>query len=103
MLPRMVQRAAQLKKSVAAPSRLVPSVVAGSSRSSSSQPGLYSFEGIKPKVHETAYVAPTASVIGEVDLQKDTSVWFGATIRGDSGVPMVIGEGSNIQVFELNF
>jgi carbonic anhydrase/acetyltransferase-like protein (isoleucine patch superfamily) len=51
---------------------------------------------MRPKVHPTAFVAPTAAVIGDVVLAENSSVWFGAILRGDSG-QIVIGEGSNIQ------
>lgn len=47
-------------------------------------------------VDENVYVAPTANVIGTVHLKKDSSVWFGATLRGDNDW-IVVGEGSNIQ------
>ena len=42
------------------------------------------------------FVAPNATVIGDVELAKDVSVWFNATIRGDNE-PIIIGEGSNVQ------
>lgn len=42
------------------------------------------------------YIAPNAVVIGDVQLSKDASVWFNATLRGDNE-PIVVGEGSNIQ------
>ena len=42
------------------------------------------------------FVAPNAIVIGDVELAKDVSVWFNATIRGDNE-PIIIGEGSNVQ------
>ncbi|MBI4337539.1 MAG: gamma carbonic anhydrase family protein [Chloroflexi bacterium] len=57
---------------------------------------LFSIDGKSPVVHETAYVAPTASVIGEVVLEANVSVWFGAVLRGDAGA-IRIGEGTNIQ------
>jgi carbonic anhydrase/acetyltransferase-like protein (isoleucine patch superfamily) len=47
-------------------------------------------------VHETAFIAPTAVLIGDVMVEANASVWFGAVLRGDSGQIMV-GEGSNIQ------
>jgi carbonic anhydrase/acetyltransferase-like protein (isoleucine patch superfamily) len=43
-----------------------------------------------------AWIAPTAAVIGNVRLEADASVWFGAVIRGDNE-PIVIGRGSNVQ------
>ena len=42
------------------------------------------------------WVAPNATVIGNVELQEETSVWFNAVLRGDNE-PIVIGCGSNIQ------
>jgi len=42
------------------------------------------------------YIAPNAVVIGDVQLSKDASIWFNATLRGDNE-PIVVGEGSNIQ------
>jgi carbonic anhydrase/acetyltransferase-like protein (isoleucine patch superfamily) len=42
------------------------------------------------------WIAPTASVIGNVILKKNASVWFGAVLRGDNE-PITIGENSNVQ------
>ncbi len=49
-----------------------------------------------PYIHETTYVADSASVIGRVTLSRDSSVWSQAVLRGDNE-PIVVGEGSNIQ------
>ncbi|GAA3556857.1 gamma carbonic anhydrase family protein [Amycolatopsis ultiminotia] len=57
---------------------------------------LFSFEGVSPTVHPDAWIAPTATLIGDVTVEKDASVWYGAVIRGDFG-PIVIREGANIQ------
>lgn len=54
------------------------------------------FDGHVPQIHETAYVAPGAVIIGQVTLEAEVSVWFNAVIRGDRE-PIVIGHGSNIQ------
>ncbi len=43
-----------------------------------------------------AWVAPNATVVGDVELGKDASVWYGAVLRGDCGA-IRIGAGSNIQ------
>ncbi len=57
----------------------------------------FELDGVSPTVvDETVWVAPTASVIGRVELAHQSSVWFGATIRGDND-PVFIGQGSNIQ------
>jgi carbonic anhydrase/acetyltransferase-like protein (isoleucine patch superfamily) len=42
------------------------------------------------------WIAPTATVLGNVTLKKNASIWFGAVLRGDND-PIVIGENSNIQ------
>ena len=42
------------------------------------------------------WVAPSASVIGDIILKKNASVWFGAVLRGDND-PIIVGENSNIQ------
>ncbi len=57
---------------------------------------LYSIDHHQPAVHPTAWVADSAQVIGRVVLNADTSVWFGAVLRGDSDV-LTIGRGTNIQ------
>ena len=49
----------------------------------------------KPRT-QGAYLAPNASVIGDVVLDADVNVWYGAVIRGDSGT-IHIGTGTNIQ------
>ena len=43
-----------------------------------------------------AYIAPTATVVGDVILEKDVSIWYGAVLRGDAGT-IRVGEGTNIQ------
>ncbi len=47
-------------------------------------------------VAASAYVAPGANVIGSIVLAEDSSVWFGATLRGDNET-ISIGSGSNVQ------
>ncbi|HUF12330.1 MAG TPA: gamma carbonic anhydrase family protein [Longimicrobiales bacterium] len=44
---------------------------------------IYSFNGRTPRVHESAFVAPTAVLIGDVEIGAESSVWFGAVLRGD--------------------
>ncbi|MFB6353035.1 MAG: gamma carbonic anhydrase family protein [Halobacteriales archaeon] len=57
---------------------------------------LQSLDGVAPTVHESAYVHPAATVVGDVTLEAETSVWPGAVLRGDDGT-IVVREGSNIQ------
>ncbi len=48
------------------------------------------------KIHPSVFVAETATVIGDVTIGKDASVWFGAVIRGDAD-KITVGEGTNVQ------
>lgn len=57
---------------------------------------LYSFEGVSPTVHPDAWIAPTATLIGDVTVEEGASVWYGAVIRADFG-RIVIRAGANIQ------
>jgi len=57
---------------------------------------LFSFEGKHPSVHPDAWVAPTASIIGDVTIEAGASVWYGAVLRGDFG-PIVVRAGANVQ------
>lgn len=54
------------------------------------------FNGAIPDVAETAFIAPTAVLIGKVAVGEEASVWFGSVLRGDME-PVRIGEKSNIQ------
>jgi carbonic anhydrase/acetyltransferase-like protein (isoleucine patch superfamily) len=49
-----------------------------------------------PVVASSAYVAPNATVVGKVVLAENSTVWFGATLRGDNET-IGIGAGSNVQ------
>jgi carbonic anhydrase/acetyltransferase-like protein (isoleucine patch superfamily) len=57
---------------------------------------LYAIGGKAPACHTTAWVAPSADVVGEVILAEGASVWFGAVLRGDN-TPIVVGARSNVQ------
>ena len=57
---------------------------------------LFSFEGKKPNVHPTAFIAPTAVLIGDVTIEARASVWYNAVLRGDLN-PIVVREGANVQ------
>lgn len=57
---------------------------------------LYQFQNNKPKKGEKVYVAPGAQIIGDVNLNDRSSVWYNAVIRGDID-QIIIGEESNIQ------
>lgn len=55
-----------------------------------------SFKNLTPVIHPSCFVAENSTIIGNVKLEEDCSVWFGAVIRGDA-VSITIGSGSNIQ------
>lgn len=57
---------------------------------------IYRIGGIAPTIAATAWVAPSAAVIGRVVLAESSSVWFGAVLRGDNE-PIVLGAASNVQ------
>jgi carbonic anhydrase/acetyltransferase-like protein (isoleucine patch superfamily) len=56
----------------------------------------YSFEGHAPEVHPTAFIAPTAVLIGDVTVEAGASVWFNAVLRADYA-PVIVREGANVQ------
>lgn len=57
---------------------------------------IMTFKGNTPNISSEAFVAENASIIGNVTVGKDSSVWFGAVIRGDNE-PITVGEGTSIQ------
>lgn len=57
---------------------------------------LHSFDGVDPQVDATAYIAPSANLIGRVVVSPGTCVLYGAVLRGDTET-ITVGEGSNIQ------
>lgn len=57
---------------------------------------LFSFEGKTPTVHPDAWIAPTATLVGDVTVEANASVWYGVVIRADFGT-IVIREGANVQ------
>lgn len=57
---------------------------------------LKKINGIEPIIHNSCFVAETALVAGQVELMENSSVWYGASLRGDIA-PIVIGKCSNVQ------
>ncbi|MGR3540797.1 MAG: gamma carbonic anhydrase family protein [Hasllibacter sp.] len=57
---------------------------------------IYALDGVAPRVHPGAWIAPDANVIGDVVIEAGASVWFGATLRGDNE-RITVGAGSNVQ------
>lgn len=59
---------------------------------------LVEFDGYRPQVSESAFVAPTAVLVGNVIVHEDASIWYGAVLRADHGEqPIVIGPRSSVQ------
>jgi carbonic anhydrase/acetyltransferase-like protein (isoleucine patch superfamily) len=54
------------------------------------------FNDVWPKIETDAFVAPNATVVGDVEIGNATGVWFGCVVRGDVQ-PIRIGQGTNIQ------
>jgi len=54
------------------------------------------YKGIVPKIHKSVFVAPNASIAGDVEIGEDSSVWFGVQMRGDVH-EIRIGKRTNIQ------
>lgn len=57
---------------------------------------IIAFDGITPRIGSDVFLAPTAVVIGDVEIGDNASIWFGAVLRGDFG-RIVIGPGCSIQ------
>ena len=49
-----------------------------------------------PRIHPSAFIAPTATIVGDVTIHEGASVWYGAVVRGDTSYA-VIGRGANVQ------
>ena len=57
---------------------------------------LYSIDNITPDCDKANFIASNATVIGNVQMEQDVSIWFNVVIRGDND-PIKIGAGSNVQ------
>jgi carbonic anhydrase/acetyltransferase-like protein (isoleucine patch superfamily) len=59
-------------------------------------PLILPFAGKTPRIHPTAWIAPTAVIIGDVEIGAETGIWYGCVVRGDvNGIR--IGARTNIQ------
>ena len=54
------------------------------------------YRGKRPSIHPTAFIAPNAVLIGDVEVGQESSIWFGAVLRGDNG-PIRVGARTSIQ------
>jgi len=57
---------------------------------------IYALGASEPQIHDSAYITDSATLIGKVVLKANSSIWYGATLRGDNE-PIVIGVGSDVQ------
>jgi len=57
---------------------------------------LFAFEGREPVISPEAWIAPTATLVGEVRVEAAASIWYGAVLRADFG-PIVVRQGANVQ------
>ena len=54
------------------------------------------YQGIEPKIDETAFIAETVDVIGKVTIGKNSNIWYNSVLRADSNT-ITIGENTSIQ------
>jgi carbonic anhydrase/acetyltransferase-like protein (isoleucine patch superfamily) len=59
-------------------------------------PTILPWRGMWPQIDASAFIAPTAAILGDVRIAADANIWFGCTLRGESR-SVIIGRGSNIQ------
>jgi carbonic anhydrase/acetyltransferase-like protein (isoleucine patch superfamily) len=57
---------------------------------------MFAFEGRAPQVSPQAWIAPTATLVGDVRVEADASVWYGAVLRADFGT-IIVRRGANVQ------
>jgi carbonic anhydrase/acetyltransferase-like protein (isoleucine patch superfamily) len=57
---------------------------------------ILTYEGKTPKIAANVFIAPTAVVIGAVEIQEGASIWYGAVLRGDIAA-ITVGRNTNIQ------
>jgi len=61
-------------------------------------PTILPFHGVTPTIHPSAFVAPTAVLVGNVTVGPEASIWFGAVLRGDDpDHGIVVGARSSVQ------
>lgn len=60
------------------------------------EPLIFAIGDKRPKIHETAFIAPGAVIAGDVEIGANASVWYGCVLRGDEN-KIVVGAGSNVQ------
>lgn len=56
----------------------------------------YKARGLEPRIQSQTFIAPNASIIGDVEINEGASIWFGCVLRGDV-MPIKIGKDVNVQ------
>lgn len=54
------------------------------------------YKGVVPTIHESAFIAPSANIIGDVEVGENTNIWYGCVLRGDVH-EIRVGKNTNIQ------
>lgn len=54
------------------------------------------YEGIEPKIDESAFIAESADIVGKVNIEKNANIWYGTVLRADDNY-ITVGENTNIQ------
>ncbi|MBW2575357.1 MAG: gamma carbonic anhydrase family protein [Deltaproteobacteria bacterium] len=54
------------------------------------------YKGHRPKIGKNVFIAPTATIIGNVEIKDGASIWYGTVLRGDMA-PITVGKSTNIQ------
>ena len=54
------------------------------------------YKGIEPKIDETAFIAESADIVGQVTIEKNANIWYGTVLRADDNY-ITVGENTNIQ------
>ncbi|MGH1455484.1 MAG: gamma carbonic anhydrase family protein [Alphaproteobacteria bacterium] len=57
---------------------------------------IYPYKGIAPQIHETVFIAPSASIVGDVQIGQSSNIWYNCVLRGDVN-DIKIGARTNIQ------
>ncbi len=57
---------------------------------------IVAYRGKKPRIDKNAFIAPTAVLIGDVTVEKEANIWFGAVLRGDLGA-IIVKKGASVQ------
>ncbi len=60
------------------------------------QPIILPYKNIQPKIHDSAFIAPGACIIGDVEIGENANIWYGCVLRGDVN-DIKIGKNTNIQ------